>query len=157
MSILESIVPVQLPYPIRGAIIRSIRTGVAILLAGVSASIADGSIIKDLAFIPAAYSPVVIMALTTTFVGVDKWLRERGLVEEAQETAASVPVTDNTSVVSVPAPAVNVPPKPDSDLTGPTPVEPVVEPITDEATDDGVIEDGENPTIFDDPSNDTTP
>lgn len=77
---LDKIVPIQLPYPIRGAIIRSIRTGIAILLAGVAASIADGSIIAQISFIPEEYRPVVLLGLSTLFVGIDKYLRERDLV-----------------------------------------------------------------------------
>lgn len=135
----------RLPYPISGAIIRAIRTSIAILLAGITASIADGSIIKDFHFIPVAYSPMVISALSVTMVGVDKWLRERGLVQEAQQAALDNPLTEelpeDVSVVDVPAPAVNV------NTDGPNP-------LTDVAEVSGAIDDGANPTEFDDPVED---
>lgn len=138
---LDKLIPSNLPYPIRGAIIRGIRTAIAFLLAGVSASIADGSLISGLGgIIPAAYTPVVTLLLTTTFVGVDKWLRERGLVEEV-EAQSGGSLTDNAgetpSVVDVPPPAVNV-------NSGES------VPAVDEATDTAVEEDV-NPTEFDDP------
>lgn len=76
---LDKLVPGSLPYPIRGGIIRAIRTGVAMIMAGVATSIADGSIIQGLNFIPAEYAPAVLLGLSTAFVGIDKWLRERGL------------------------------------------------------------------------------
>jgi len=87
---LDRILP-AMPYPIRGAIIRAIRVAIAILLAGLAASIADGSIIAGLSFLPPEYVPVVIMLLTVLFTGVDKWLRERGLVEDD----AAIPLNDN--------------------------------------------------------------
>lgn len=89
---LDKLIPIQLPYPIRGAIIRSIRTGIAILLAGLAASIADGSVIAQISIIPVEYRPVVLLALSTAFVGIDKYLRERNLVGNADEI---VPLNDN--------------------------------------------------------------
>lgn len=148
MSILDSIIPIQLPYPIRGGIIRGVRTAVAMILAGVAASIADGSIIKEITIIPAAYTPAVLIALSTAFVSIDKWLRERGLVAEANEAAKNSPLTDelpaDTSVVKVPAPAVNVNPDP-------TPFDPTENsPLTEVPE----IETADDPVIFDDPTDD---
>ena len=76
---LDKLVPGSLPYPIRGGIIRGVRTAIAMIMAGVATSIADGSIIKDLSFIPAEYAPAVLLFLSTAFVGIDKFLREKGL------------------------------------------------------------------------------
>jgi hypothetical protein len=148
----DTLIPTSIPYPIRGAIIRAVRTAVAILVSGVSASIADGSIIQGFSFIPAAYTPVVIMLLSTTLVGVDKWLRERGLEAEANESV-DAPLTDNISVVNVPSPVVNV------STDTPVDTEPVVETVpdisvTENAPKDEVLLDDENPTVFDDPVDD---
>ncbi len=96
---LDKLVPIQLPYPIRGAIIRSVRTAIAILLAGLAASIADGSIIAQIAFIPEEYKPVVLFGLSTAFVGIDKFLRERDLVANPDE---ELPTSDNTGPGNLP-------------------------------------------------------
>jgi hypothetical protein len=92
---LDKLIPMSLPYPIRGGIIRAIRTAIAILLAALAVSIADGSIIESFSFIPAEYAPVILLALSTAFAGLDKWLRERGLVAEDAE----IPLVGNVDEV----------------------------------------------------------
>lgn len=95
---LDNLFPAWVPYPIKGGIIRGIRTGIAAVLAGVSASVLDGSLFNVVHIIPAGYFPVATMAATTFLVGFDKWLRERGLLEDAKaagvvpETAKEVPL-----------------------------------------------------------------
>lgn len=143
---LDKLIPMGIPYPIRGAIIRAIRTAIAILLGGISAAIADGSIVSQVHFIPIAYSPVITLALSTTFVAVDKYLRERGLVEDAKELAAGTPLT-GTSVVDVPKPAVNV----SNDVEEPPTTMEEQASVVDEATPDAPLTDDVNPTEFDDP------
>ncbi len=86
---LDKLVPSSLPYPIRGGIIRAIRTAVAILLGAVATSIADGSLISGISFIPPEYAPVVLLGASTALAGIDKWLRERGLVDESATTQAA--------------------------------------------------------------------
>lgn len=83
--ILDKILPTQIPYPIRGAIIRGVRTFTAIVLGGITASVADGSLIAGISIIPPAYAPAVLLAVTTALVTVDKWLRERGLIEDLKD------------------------------------------------------------------------
>jgi hypothetical protein len=153
MFSLDSLFPASVPYPIKGGIIRGIRTGIAFVLAGVAASIADGSLVHEIRFLPPEYVPFVTLGLTTAFTGVDKWLREKGLVDQAAEDAAKLPLTDNAgnvaalpavpaSVVDVPAPVLNVN---DDD-----PAESV--PMTEDAGADVPIDgDSVNPNEFDDP------
>lgn len=124
MSVLDTVLPTSIPYPIRGGIIRAVRTGVAILLAAVAASLTDGSIISQVDFIPTEYKPAIILGLSTAFAGVDKWLRERDLVGDVPEEDADVPTSGPTEPI-----------------TGDVPAE---EPITD----------GVNPDTFDDPKDD---
>lgn len=126
MGVLDTFIPVSIPYPIRGGIIRGVRTAVAFILAGVAASIADGSVIASFHFIPAAYDPAVLLGLGAAFTGVDKWFRERGLVEDIQNMNPQ-PLTDE--VVAV---------------------EPIVgtDPVDHTAT--GAV-DGVDPVVFDDP------
>ncbi len=144
MGVLD-LIPEQIPYPIRGGIIRGVRTLVAMVLAGIGASIADGSIIKDIHLWPSVYSPAVLLGLSTAFVAIDKWFRERGLVQEAEEANAGVPVTENVSVVKVPDPAVNVL----DDAVAPE------APLTDvPAVGETPVDDGTDPTEFDDPVED---
>jgi hypothetical protein len=81
---LYDIIPEAIPYPIRSGIVRAVRTAIAAVLAGVSAAILDGSLLDAVQIVPTAYYPAVTMGLTTLFLGIDKWLRERGLVEEAK-------------------------------------------------------------------------
>jgi hypothetical protein len=88
---LYDLLPDAIPYPIKSGIVRGIRTGIAAVLAGVSAAIADGSLLGVVQIIPPAYFPAATMALTTLFVAVDKWLRERGLVEDAKEAGLIPP------------------------------------------------------------------
>jgi len=99
---LDKLVPMQLPYPIRGAIIRGIRTFIAIVLAGLAASIADGSIIEQISIIPEAYKPVVLLGLSTTFVAIDKYLREKDLVGDEDD---NIPLSENSDDVDPENPA----------------------------------------------------
>lgn len=148
MNILDNLVPQQLPYAIRGGIIRGIRTGVGFILAGIATSIADGSIIQGIAIIPPAYGPFVLLGLTTTFVSVDKWLRERGLVEDAEN--ANIPIAEELPTVEAP---VNVIPENVTDQVNEIEAETV--PTTDTVPDEGAVTDDVNPTEFDDPVDDT--
>lgn len=107
-------IPGGLPYPIRSGIVRAVRTGLVALLAGVSAALLDGSLLDAVRIVPQEYYPAVTMALTTVFVGVDKWLRERGLLDEAKEeglvpqSATEIPETEKGDVAVAVEPADKV-------------------------------------------------
>jgi len=103
MASLYDVVPDALPFPIRSGLVRAVRTAIAIVISGVAASIADGSLLGAIQVIPAGYAPAVTMALTTAIMGVDKWLRERNLVEESEDT-----VDQGGGVLPPPPPADTV-------------------------------------------------
>jgi hypothetical protein len=65
---------------------------VALIIAGIAASVADGSIIANISVIPVAYAPFVLAFLSTALVGLDKFLREKGL-EDAAPQVTPAPVT----------------------------------------------------------------
>lgn len=88
---LDNLFPAWVPYPIKGGILRGIRTALAAILAGVVAAVGDGSLFNLVHIIPPAYSPVFTMAATTFLVGVDKFLRERGLLEDAKDAGLVAP------------------------------------------------------------------
>lgn len=144
-TVIPKLVPESVPYPIRGGILRGIRTAIAFVLAGVVTSVGDGSLLNTVKVIPPEYAPFVTGALGVVLVSVDKWLREKGLIDQAAEDAAGLSLTDNAedvSVVDVPAPAVNVHEDAPDNV-----------PVTDDAGADVPIEgpDDANPTEFDDP------
>lgn len=85
MFSLYDLIPEAIPYPIRAGIVRAIRTAIAAILAGISAAILDGSLLDAIKIVPPEWYPAATMALTTLFLGIDKWLREKGLVEDAKE------------------------------------------------------------------------
>lgn len=88
---LDNLFPAWVPYPIKGGILRAVRTAIAAVLAGVVASVGDGSLFNLIHIIPVGYAPVFTMAATTFLVGLDKWLRERGLVENAKDAGLIPP------------------------------------------------------------------
>ena len=96
----------DLPFPIKSGIVRGIKTLIAIVLAGIATSIADGSLLGLVSFIPEEYKVFATGILTSIFLAVDKWLRERGLVEDAKEMGV------------IPQDAKELPPPPT--ITGPT-------------------------------------
>lgn len=92
------------PLAVQLGVNRAVRTGIAAILAGVFTSIADGSILTQITVIPGAYIPTVLMGLTVFFMGVDKWLRERGLVDDS---ALDIPTSE-----AVTAPSSTTPTRP---------------------------------------------
>jgi hypothetical protein len=89
---LDRLIPSSVPYPIKGGIMRGIRTLLAMVLAGIATSLADGTLIK---VIPAAYAPMVVIILGAVLAAIDKFLRERGLLEAQDHTdPEGLPVTD---------------------------------------------------------------
>lgn len=136
MAILEApekIVPESLPYPIRGGLIRGLRTGIAFVLAGVVASVADGSLLGAVKIVPVEYAPFVTGALGVILVSVDKWLREKGLIDKAAEDAAGLELGENVPVD-----------EPEVPTTGP------VGSTTDDVPAEGPLDDGVDPDVFDD-------
>ena len=91
ISLIDLPILKELPFPIKSGIVRGIKVFIAIVLAAVAASFADGSIIAQITIIPPEYKPAVIMGLTTAFTAIDKWLRERGLVADAKEAGLIPP------------------------------------------------------------------
>jgi len=157
MPELASLVPESVPYPIRGGILRGVRTAIAFVLAGVVASVADGSLLNTVKIVPPEYAPFVTGALGTLLVSVDKFLREKGLIDQAAEDAAGLHLSDSVtppSVVDVPAPAVNVDSGAPEDVPT-TDTVPSDVPAPDQVAEEDVpiVDDGGiNPTEFDDDS-----
>lgn len=91
-----------LPYPIASGIVRAVRTAIGIVLAGVVTSVADGSLLGVVHVVPAEYAPMVTAALGTFLVGVDKWLRERNLLEDAKAAGLVHPDAKEVPISIVP-------------------------------------------------------
>jgi hypothetical protein len=92
---LDRLIPSAVPYPIKGGIMRGIRTLLAMVLAGIATSLADGTLIASIKVIPAAYAPMVVIILGAVLAAIDKFLRERGLLEAQDHTdPEGLPVTD---------------------------------------------------------------
>jgi len=94
MFSLYDLVPKALPEPIRAGIVRGVRTAIALVLAGVTTAIADGSLLNAIKVIPPEYAVMATGVLSSIFMAVDKWLRDRGLVEDLKAEEADPTVVD---------------------------------------------------------------
>lgn len=85
---LDTIIPTSIPYPIRGAIIRAIRTGVAIIVSAVIAYVSSGGLTKDLDFLTPEQGLLLVAVLTPILTAIDKWLREKGIEGDVPDDEA---------------------------------------------------------------------
>lgn len=106
----------RLPYPIAAALVRGIRSFTTIFIAALIASVADGSIFHEIQAIPPGQIPLLVAVISPILMGVDKWLRERGLQEEIKDL--------QTSGISTgpPEDIINPPPAPTVILTDDEPI-----------------------------------
>jgi hypothetical protein len=70
----------NLPYPIKSALIRAVRAGLAGIVGILVAALAAGTLI------PVGTSPIVVVVVTLVLQGLDKYLREKNIATEAEET-----------------------------------------------------------------------
>lgn len=89
----------KLPYPIASGIVRGIRAFFAIVMPILITGIADGSLLEGKFTIDPKLTAVAV--LTPIILGVDKWLREKGLEDDTSDTPISLigsgPTDDDTS------------------------------------------------------------
>lgn len=100
----------NLPYPLASGIVRAIKTGLSFILAGLAVAIADGTLLKGIGFIPAGYLPVLTVILGMLFTGLEKTLRENGLLNDVKDIEIS-PVSSGPpdDVVSPPVITNDIP------------------------------------------------
>lgn len=79
----------NLPYPVASGIVRAIKTGLAFILAGLAAALADGTLLKGVGIIPAGYLPIVTTIIGMILVGVEKSARENGLLNDVKDIEIS--------------------------------------------------------------------
>lgn len=119
-----------LSYKFKGAAIRAIKVGLSGAIGFLLASATDGSIF------PVGASPYIIVVVTMGLTSIDKFIREWNIEKDLTDHA--VPITIHQE------PAVPIP--------GPIEhLDDVVSDAVDPVGPDGVLLDGENPTVFDDP------
>lgn len=94
------------PYPIAGAIVRGLRGFIAVVMPAIIAAVADGSIFANIHFIPQGNIPLIVAIATPIVLGIDKWLREKGLEDELKDLPTSLvtsgPPKDETNLLPPP-------------------------------------------------------
>lgn len=83
----------KLPYPIASGLVRGLRAFLGILMPVLIAAIADGSIFSNIHVIPQGYIPLIIALATPFVLGIDKWLREKGLEDAVAKASTSLAST----------------------------------------------------------------
>lgn len=94
----------DLPYPTKGALLRALKAGLAVMVGFLLAAATGGLLF------PASWSPIVVLLVTSILQAADKFLREKEAAEELKGT----PLTD-----AIPNEATDV------TNTNPTPDEPI--------------------------------
>jgi hypothetical protein len=79
----------DLPYPTKGALLRAIKAGLSVAVGILVAALAQGILL------PSDASPWVVLIVTAVLQGVDKFLRENAIANEAN--ADPEPLTENAS------------------------------------------------------------
>lgn len=91
----------SLPYPVKGAVLRGLKAGLAVLVSALLVAATAGTLF------PMAWGPVVIGLLTMGLQGVDKYIREWNISEEDKAENADVPTSEPVPDEPVDEPPVN--------------------------------------------------
>lgn len=111
---LDSLVPAKLPYPVRGAIIRFVRTlgswGIGAVIAAIPAVVLH---------LPLEYQLVATGILSPTIAAIDKYLREKGYEETTDPIPTGPPAPTSDPGIDL-GPAADPTPD-DGPIDGPFP------------------------------------
>lgn len=77
----------DLPYPTKGALLRAIKAALSVFVGILVAALAQGILL------PPDVSPWIVLVVTAVLQGLDKFLRESAIANEAN--ADPVPLTEN--------------------------------------------------------------
>lgn len=77
----------DLPYPTKGALLRAFKAALSVFVGILVAALAQGILL------PADASPWIVLIVTAVLQGLDKFLREAAIADEAN--ADPVPLTEN--------------------------------------------------------------
>jgi hypothetical protein len=75
----------DLSYPPKGTILRALKAGLSVSVGIIIAALSQGVIM-----FPAAWSPFIILIVTTLLQSIDKYLRETQIAKTAATTDAAI-------------------------------------------------------------------
>lgn len=72
----------NLPYPLAAAIVRGIKVALGIILPALVGALGDGTLISTIHVLPPSTAALVGMISAPIAIGIEKYVRERGLMED---------------------------------------------------------------------------
>jgi hypothetical protein len=68
---------VNLPYPIKGSLLRAMKSGLSVAVGVLVAAAAAGTLF------PVGFSPLIVLIVTALLQSIDKYLRENAIAKAA--------------------------------------------------------------------------